>query len=121
MKSKYFMQNAFFPVFIILFLFCFSFLSAQDAAFSKNSDDLRVNPLQLISFKEVLNISKTMGSEFYPGLDYSKIPMLIYRPNVQELLFNYPHKPKGYSDYSGFNPLTNNTIYVRNDTTLFIS
>jgi hypothetical protein len=35
------------------------------------------------------------------------------------LLINYPHKPQGFSDYAGFNPLDNETIYFRNDTTLF--
>ena len=36
------------------------------------------------------------------------------------MLINYPHKPKDFSVYNGFNPLEGQTIYVRTDST-FIS
>ena len=71
----------------------------------------------LVSLKECRNITNNLGNELFPGWDFQKTPVLFYRPNVQELLINYPHKPKGFFLYTGFNPLGDDTIYVRNDTT----
>ncbi len=98
---------------IILLLF------AGNILFSQNTSGLRIDPMQFVSLKEVRNITRTLGKEFYPGLDYAKIPVLFYRPNVQEILINYPHQPKGFSIYNGFSPFTDEIIYVRNDTTMF--
>jgi hypothetical protein len=83
------------------------------------SSKLRIDPLLLVSLKECRNITNNLGNELFPGWDFQKTPVLFYRPNVQELLINYPHKPKGFLLYTGFNPLGEDTIYVRNDTTFF--
>ena len=81
--------------------------------------ELKINPLQFVSLKEARNITKTFGNEFYPEWNFANIPVLFYRPNVQELLINYPHKPGGFSIYKSFSPFTDEIIYVRNDTTIF--
>jgi hypothetical protein len=62
---------------------------------------------------------KNLKNEFFTGWDFEKTPILFYKPNVQELLINFPHQPRGFSLYNGFNPLGDDTIYVRNDTTFF--
>ena len=85
---------------------------------SQVSKELRIDPLLLVSLKECRNITNNLGNELFPEWDFQKTPVLFYRPNVQELLINYPHKPKGFSLYTGFSPLGDDTIYVRNDTTL---
>jgi len=100
--------------FLILIL-VFVYLVATHA---QNSAELRIDPLLLASLKECRNITNNLGNGLFPGWDFQKTPVLFYRPNVQELLINYPHKPKGFSLYTGFNPLGDDTIYVRNDTTL---
>lgn len=87
--------------------------------FAQTINKLKINPLQLISFKEARNITNTLGNELFPGYDFTKIPSLFYRPKVQELLINYPHMPKGFLLYKGFNPLPNETVYARNDSTVF--
>jgi hypothetical protein len=91
----------------------------SNLAHSQVSSELRIDPMLLVSLKECRNIANTLGNGLFPGWDFQKTPVLFYRPNVQELLINYPHKPKGFSLYTGFNPLGHDTIYVRNDTTLF--
>ncbi|MEK6565984.1 MAG: hypothetical protein AABZ41_04680, partial [Bacteroidota bacterium] len=91
----------------------------SNLAHSQVSSELRIDPMLLVSLKECRNIANNLGSGLFPGWDFQKTPVLFYRPNVQELLINYPHKPKGFSLYTGFNPLGHDTIYVRNDTTLF--
>jgi hypothetical protein len=90
------------------------------SAFAQDSTELKIDPLMMISLKECRNITKTIGDKFYPGWDFQNIPVLFYKPNVQELLINYPHKPAGFREYNGFSPLgKDETIYVRNDTTIF--
>lgn len=104
------MKKRFLPV-ILVFLYLID-IHAQ------NSAELRIDPLLLVSLKECRNITGNTGNELFPGWDFRKTPVLFYRPNVQELLINFPHKPKGFTLYTGFNPLGDDTIYVRNDTTL---
>ncbi|HEX7502413.1 MAG TPA: hypothetical protein VF451_03240 [Acidobacteriota bacterium] len=86
---------------------------------ARNADELKINPLQLVSLREARNICRTLGDEFYPQWDFAGTPVLFYRPNVQELLINYPHRPEGFSIYRGFSPLAGEIIYVRNGATTF--
>ncbi len=86
-------------------------------AFSQKETALKIDPLLLVSLNECRNILGRAGKELYPGWDFQKIPVLLYRPKVQELLINFPHMPEGFSEYAGFNPLKGETIYVRNDRT----
>ncbi len=89
------------------------------SAFSQQPTELKIDPLLLVSLKECRNIANSLGKELYPGWDFQKTPILFYRPNIQELLINFPHKPQGFSEYSGFDPLGNETVYFRNDSTIF--
>lgn len=110
MKGNSFMKNRF--LFIILLFVYHVDTKAQD------STELKIDPLLLVSLRECRNITNSLGNGLFPGWNFQKTPVLFYRPNVQEILINYPHKPKGFSLYTGFNPLGYDTIYVRNDTTL---
>lgn len=98
----------------VLFALVFS-----TACLGQVSSELRIDPLLLVSLKECRNIRQSLGDGLFTGWDFLKTPVLFYRPNVQEVLLNFPHKPKGFSEYTGFNPLGNETIYYRNDTTFF--
>lgn len=109
MKRNY--PAVFMTVLLILFL--------AGAVPARNADELKINPLQLVSLKEARNICRTLGDEFYPHWDFAATPVLFYRPNVQELLIHYPHRPEGFSVYGGFSPLTGETIYARNGATTF--
>ena len=103
----------------LIALVCFVLLVCISSVFSKQSTELKIDPLLLVSLKECRNIANSLGKELYPGWDFQKTPILFYRPNVQELLINFPHKPEGFSEYSGFDPLRNETVYFRNDSTIF--
>jgi len=105
-----------FPIYAVIFAEIV-LLHTIPSSFAQTSSELRIDPLMMVSLKECRNITKSLGDELFHGWDFQKTPVLFYRPNVQELLINYPHKPKGFSVYSGFNPLDEDTIYVRNDTT----
>lgn len=92
-------------------------LTGTQSLLSQQTEELRLDPLLLVSLKECRNITTALGDKLFTGWDFRKIPVLLYKPNVQELLINYPHKPQGFSLYKGFNPLGDDTMYVRNDTT----
>ena len=80
--------------------------------------DLRIDPLLLVSVKEFRNIVRTLGPEIYPGWHANTVPLLLYRPLVQELLVNAPHRPPGFARFTGRTPLGNEVMYARNDSTV---
>lgn len=100
-------------------LVCSLLLICISSASSEQPTELKIDPSLLVSLKECRNIASSLGEELYPGWDFQKTPILFYRPNVQDLLIGFPHEPKGFSEYSGFDPLGNETIYFRNDSTIF--
>jgi hypothetical protein len=79
--------------------------------------DLRIDPLLLASVKEYRHVLETIGSDIYPGWRWNTIPLLLYRPKVQDILLNAPHRPPGFADFTGHTVLPDRTIYARNDST----
>ena len=100
-------------------LTCVALSIMASPAFSQPVTELKLDPLLLVSLKECRNITKSLGKELYPGWDFQSTPVLFYRPNVQELLINFPHRPEGFVEYTGTSPLGGETIYVRDDSTIF--
>lgn len=103
----------------VLLLACLGVVTVFSAATAQTISELKVDPSLLVSLKECRRIAKYLGAQLYPGWEFEKTPILFYRPNVQELLINFPHRPAGYVDYAGFSPLGEETIYARNDSTRF--
>jgi len=99
---------------IFTLIFIFSFFVSSFA-----QTDLKIDSKLLVSLKESWNIFDEIGDKLYPGWDFKSMPVLFYKPKVQEILINFPYKPKGFSIYTGFNPLGDKKIYYRNDTTFF--
>ena len=94
-----------------------SWINQIPASFAQDSSELKIDPLLMISLKECRHITGILGDDLFHGWDFKSTPILFYRPNVQELLINYPHQPKGFSLYTGFNPLHDKKIYIRNGAT----
>lgn len=105
---------------LILMITAALLVSIPRVIFSQDVNQLKINPLLLVSLKECQNITGILDDELYPDWNFQATPILFYKPNIQELLINYPRKPEGFSEYSGFNPFDDQTIFVRDDTT-FIS
>ena len=80
--------------------------------------DLRIDPLLLVSVKEYRHILETIGADIYPGWRWNTIPLLLYRPNVQDVLLNAPRRPPGFTNFTGRTVLPDKTIYARNDSTV---
>lgn len=79
--------------------------------------ELRIDPMLLVSVKEYRNVLETIGAQIYPGWKWNTVPLLLYRPNVQDVLLNAPHRPPGFSRFTGRTVLPDNIIYARNDST----
>jgi hypothetical protein len=79
--------------------------------------DLRIDPMLLVSVKEYRNVLETIGPQIYPGWKWNTVPLLLYRPNVQDVLLNAPHRPPGFADFTGRTVLPDKIIYARNDST----
>lgn len=86
-------------------------------SFSQPPTELKVDPLLLVSLKECRNIMKVCGPNIFPEWNFQKTAVLFYKPNVQELLVGFPHKPQGFSEFAGISPLADETMYYRDGTT----
>lgn len=80
--------------------------------------DLRIDPLLLVSVKEYRHILETIGPELWPGWQWKTIPLLLYRPRVQDVLLNAPRRPPGFARFTGHTVLADPVIYARNDSTV---
>jgi len=78
---------------------------------------LKIDPALFIYVKECRNIMRAIGSKIWEDWDFSQTPILFYRPLIQDVLINYPHKPKGFEILTGFNPLGEEKIYYRDGET----
>src|SRR5689334_13079611 len=102
----------------VILLVAMTFVTAIDAQVPPEAvHDLRIDPLLLASVKEYRHVLETIGSDIYPGWRWNTIPLLLYRPKVQEILLNAPHRPPGFADFTGHTVLPDRTIYARNDST----
>lgn len=82
--------------------------------------NLLIDPLMLSSVKEYRNIIASVGAEIFPGWKANSVPILLYRPHVQELLIGAPRRPAGFSVLTSptLPFLRGETIYARNDSTV---
>ena len=80
--------------------------------------ELGIDPLLLGSVREYRHILTTIGADIFPGWDASSMPVLVYRPGVQDILIGADHRPPGYARYTGPSPLAGEILYARNDSTL---
>ena len=90
----------------------------RHAAAQEPIHELRIDPLLLVSVKEYRNIIQTIGADIYPGWKANTVPLLLYRPQVQEVLLNAPRRPPGFSRFTGHSALSDPVIYARNDSTV---
>ncbi len=80
-------------------------------------DQLLIDPMLLVALAECRNIVDQIPGGFYPGWDFASLPVLFYKPGVQDVLVNFPHRPEGFRIHGGFNPLGDETIYIRDGET----
>ena len=79
---------------ILIYLSLIIFIFGATATLAQQPTELKLDPLMFVSLKECRNISKQIGPALFPGWQFEKTPVLFYRPNVQEILINYPHQAK---------------------------
>jgi len=92
-------------------------LLAPSSASETENDRLLIDPMLLTALAECRSIVTQVPDGFYPGWEFASLPVLFYKPGVQDVLINFPHMPEGFRRYQGFNPLGDETIYVRDEET----
>lgn len=80
--------------------------------------DLRIDPLLFVSVKEYRHILETIGPRVYPGWTWNTVPLLLYRPHVQDVLLNVARPPRGFGRLIARTVLADRVIYARNDSTI---
>lgn len=90
-----------------------------DPVFGQADATFRIDPLTVAAFNETQNIARTLPQPLFPGWDFSQTPTLLYRPNVQDVLLNFPRAPEGFSRITPPFPVGDYPVYVRNDETHF--
>ena len=92
-------------------------LSLLSPAFGRSQSGIKIDPALFIYLDECRAVMRAAGEAIWKGWDLSNTPILFYRPGVQDILIGYPHKPAGFREITGFNPLGGETIYYRDGTT----
>ena len=77
---------------------------------------LRIDPMLLVSVAEVRRILAAIGDSIYPGLSAARVPLLLYRPGVQDVLVGFPKTPAGFSAVR-VPQLADDMVLVRDDST----
>ena len=77
---------------------------------------LRLDPMLLVSVAETRRILTAMGDSLYPGLAAERIPLLLYRPGVQDVLVGFPKTPTGFRPVRAA-LLGGETVLLRDDST----
>lgn len=109
------------PVFVFVSLLLSFLVPAGVAGQARPENpvrDLRIDPLLLVSVKEYRHILETIGPDIYPGWKWNTVPLLLYRPGVQDVLLNAPRRPPGFARFTGRTVLPDKVIYARNDSTV---
>ena len=106
-------KKAAFAFLIVLLLGC----SVEAQVPAGGDSKIKIDPAMFLELKECRNIMMAIGDRIWKGWDLSKMPILFYRPGVQDILIGYPHQPAGFQPLTGFNPLPGETVYVRDGKT----
>lgn len=88
------------------------------AAIAGSAPELKVDPLMVAAAGEVWNVIAKPDNPVWPGWNAADTPILIYLPNVQEVLINHPQRPADFAAYSGPVASPAGPIFVRDGKTL---
>ena len=80
------------------------------------AEGVRIDPMMLVSAAEVRRLLAAIGDSIYPGLSRERVPMLLYRPRVQDVLIDFPTPPAGFRPLR-VPQLAGASVHVRDDTT----
>lgn len=88
----------------IVILSCLSLLLVSGPGRARQGDRLRVDPLLITQVSEVWSFVAADDNPIWPDWNAETTPILIYRPDVQDVLLNHPYPSDDFVEYGG--PLT---------------
>ncbi|MEW5702749.1 MAG: hypothetical protein AB1792_11040 [Candidatus Zixiibacteriota bacterium] len=82
--------------------------AAQESTFVVS----RTDSTYLAYMREIFHLSRALGDSIWPGLDYNRVPILLYRPDSIAFLFNHPNPPPEFEPAIGLPWAFQNPVYV---------
>ncbi len=94
------------------------YLTALAASILGAGADLKVDPLLIVATGEVWNVIAKADNPVWPGWNAADTPILIYLPNVQDVLINHPKRPADFTAYDGPVKSQAGAVFVRDGKTI---
>jgi len=82
-------------------------------------DDLPIDPVTLLQWREACELVDRHGDAIWPGYRLSEIPALLMHPKVGEVLLRFPRPPPDFTRFGGASPLGEEPLFVRRGTTVY--
>jgi len=82
------------------------------------SVDLKIDPLMIVATGEVWDVIAKPENPVWPGWNAADTPILIYLPDVQDVLINHPKPPSDFTPYEGPIQVKAGAIFIRDGKTL---
>lgn len=79
---------------------------------------LRIDPLMIAQAAEAWSVIGRKDNPIWPGWNASETPILIYMPDVQDVLINHPKPPVGFLPYDGPIQFLAGKIWVKDGKTI---
>lgn len=79
---------------------------------------LRIDPLMIAQAAEAWSVIARKDNPIWPGWNASDTPILIYLPNVQDVLINHPKPPAGFTLYNGPIQFPGGKIWIKDGPTI---
>jgi hypothetical protein len=79
---------------------------------------LKIDPLMVAQVAEVWTVIGREDNPVWPGWNAADTPILIYMPDVQDLLINHPQPPVGFTLYEGPIRFPYGKMWVKNGETI---
>ncbi|HWA83208.1 MAG TPA: hypothetical protein VG820_07245, partial [Fimbriimonadaceae bacterium] len=80
--------------------------------------NLQIDPLMIAQAAEAWSVIGRKDNPIWPGWDAKETPILIYMPNVQDVLINHPKPPPGFTPYDGPIRFPEGKIWVKDGPTI---
>jgi len=100
-------------------LLCSAIASPRFAGAAVARDELPIDPVTLLQWREACDLVDRHGDAIWPGYRLSRIPALLMHPKKGEVLLRFPQPPPAFVRFGGTSPLGEEPLFVRRGTTVY--
>ncbi|HVT14380.1 MAG TPA: hypothetical protein VHE55_19105 [Fimbriimonadaceae bacterium] len=80
--------------------------------------NLKIDPLMIAQAAEAWSVIGSKDNPVWPGWNAKETPILIYMPDVQDVLINHPKPPAGFAPYDGPIHFPGGKIWIKDGPTI---